>query len=273
MQRLSAIGFPVRYNTSNRTSPRLTDKGAKWATEIFKELSTSTVCIIVLTRDNLNSNWIMFEAGAISSTIENARVCPIIFDLEPTDLQGPLAQFQITKFVKEDIRRLFTTINSAAGDNRLADSVAEAVFNKWWPDLEAELKRILEGHKAKKDAKRIRSDRDLIEEILLLTRSLSSTEKIPEPKVGGAGPAPAYEGSLYQELTNTIDYILENSVIIANTEEVRQRISALQNRVSKRMARSNLQTGLQKAIGALESKITALEDTNPKKKEEDEIPF
>jgi hypothetical protein len=131
------------------------DKGAKWASEISKELSTSSVCIIILTRDNLASNWIMFEAGAISSTLDNARVCPIIFDLEPTDLQGPLAQFQATRFVKADIRKLFNTINSLAAENKLDDPVAEIVFEKWWPDLESNLKRILAGHTANPNAKKI----------------------------------------------------------------------------------------------------------------------
>src|SRR5262249_10422327 len=105
-------------------TPNDVDKGSKWASEIFKELSTSAVSIIVLTRENLNSNWIMFEAGAISSTIDKAKVCPLIFNLEPTDLQGPLAQFQVTKFSKDDFRKLFMTINAAAGENKLADSVA-----------------------------------------------------------------------------------------------------------------------------------------------------
>jgi len=104
-------------------SPADIEKGSKWSSEIFKELSTSTVCIIVLTRDNIDSNWIMFEAGAISCTIEKARVCPLIFDIEETDLQGPLAQFQATKFVKQDVRQLFVTINSAAGETKLVDRV------------------------------------------------------------------------------------------------------------------------------------------------------
>lgn len=139
----SALQYVKPYFT-----PDDIDKGAKWASEISKELSTSSVCIIILTRSNLTSSWIMFEAGAISSTLENARVCPIIFDLDPTDLQGPLAQFQVTRFQKDDIRRLFYTINSLAGEQRLDDTVAAAVFEKWWPDLETALKRIVDGHVA-----------------------------------------------------------------------------------------------------------------------------
>jgi hypothetical protein len=154
------------------------DKGAKWASEIFKELSESSVCIIILTRENLKSSWIMFEAGAISSTLERAHVCPIIFDVEPTDLQGPLAQFQATRFGKADIRKLFNTINSLASENKLEDAVADAVFEKWWPDLDSSIKKIMAGHTASKNTKAIRSDRELIEEILLLPRA-SDNEKVP----------------------------------------------------------------------------------------------
>jgi TIR domain len=178
------------------------DKGAKWASEIFKELSASSVCIIILTRENLKSSWIMFEAGAISSTLENNRVCPIIFDIEPTDLQGPLAQFQATRFGKADIRKLFNTINSLAGENKLEDAVAEPVFEKWWPDLESSIKKILEGHTARKDARKIRSDRELIEEILLLLRA-SEKEKVP------TAPAPPYDRTLTAVFMTVLKEIIE----------------------------------------------------------------
>jgi len=260
----SALQYVKPYFT-----PADIDKGAKWATEIFKELSTSSVCIIVLTRENLNSNWIMFEAGAISSTLEKARVCPIIFDVEPTDLQGPLAQFQITKFIKDDIRKLFTTINSSAGENKLADAVAEAVFNKWWPDLEQELKMILEGYLAGKDEKRIRSDRDLLEEVLLLARNLA-TEK-PPARISD----PKYEGSVYQQIISTMTFMNANAIYLGDDADVHKQLLALHSLISRRIVPSDLQNGLLKDIAAL------LESTKPspksKKKSaidlDDEIPF
>jgi hypothetical protein len=184
-------------------TPNDIDKGAKWASEISKELSASAVCVIVLTRENLSSSWIMFEAGAISSTIENSRVCPIIFDIEPTDLQGPLAQFQATRFIKADIRKLFNTINSLAADNRLDDAVADTVFEKWWPDLDSSIKKILEGHTAKKDTQKIRSDRELIEEILLLIRA-SEKDKAPL-----APPPMPYERTILATIMTAIKEIVE----------------------------------------------------------------
>lgn len=83
----------VLQNVRPYFSPNDIEKGSRWASEISKELASSSVCILILTRDNLNSSWIMFEAGAIARVIEQNRVCPIIFDGDLTDISGPLAQF------------------------------------------------------------------------------------------------------------------------------------------------------------------------------------
>jgi hypothetical protein len=199
----SALQYVKPYFT-----PADIEKGSKWATEIFKELSASSICVIVLTRDNLASNWIMFEAGAISCTIDRARVCPIIFDLEETDLQGPLAQFQATKFTKLDIRKLFLTINSAASEQRISDSVADTVFEKWWPDLETQILKIVDSHKATRSKSDIRSERDLIEELLLLTRKLSV--EFEEGKLSAPETAPVrFEITLYKKLMDLIDQLFE----------------------------------------------------------------
>ena len=170
----SALQYVRPYFT-----PADIEKGSKWATEIFKELTASSICVIVLTRENLNSNWIMFEAGAISSTIDHARVCPIIFDLEETDLQGPLAQFQATRFLKSDIRKLFLTINSSSADQKLSDAVCDNVFEKWWPDLDKQITDILNNYKSAYSRDEIRTDRDLLEELLLLTRKISAESETP----------------------------------------------------------------------------------------------
>uniref|UniRef100_E6VFG0 HPr serine kinase domain protein n=1 Tax=Rhodopseudomonas palustris (strain DX-1) TaxID=652103 RepID=E6VFG0_RHOPX len=233
-------------------SPSDIEKGSKRASEIFKELSTSSVCIIVLTRDNLNSNWIMFEAGAISCTIDHAKVCPIIFNLDETDLQGPLAQFQTTKFLRQDIRSLFFTINSAAGDKKLSDSVLTAVFDKWWPDLEGQVVKILDAHKASKSTTDIRSERDLIEELLLLTRKMSAevgTSRATENlRRGGLASSPAllkYETSLYKSMMD----LVQDAFDLGNFEDdelaaLKRSIDTLITTVSAKSLVPVLKTGL-----------------------------
>jgi TIR domain len=95
-------------------SPADIEKGAKWENEISKELGVTNFCIIALTRESLNSKWIMFEAGAISRSVVKPLVSAILFDIQPADVEYPLATFQHTKFVKEDIRRLLKTTKAAA---------------------------------------------------------------------------------------------------------------------------------------------------------------
>ena len=80
--------------------------------------------------------------------------------------------FQGTRFLREDFKRFVTTINSAAGDSRLEPPVLDAVFNMWWPKLEDEIKKILESSD-QTVKKELRSERDILEELLELARSLS----------------------------------------------------------------------------------------------------
>lgn len=150
-------------------TPDDVEKGTRWANEISKELEGSQMGILVLTRENLDSMWIMFEAGALSKQMDKSRICPILFGIENTDMQGPLVQFQATNFNETDIRKLIEAINSCCEENKLEEPVLEEVFNLWWPRLEKEISKIMETHKEKAD-ETLRSDRELIEEILTLSR-------------------------------------------------------------------------------------------------------
>src|SRR5215813_14335412 len=55
-------------------TPADIEKGARWASEISKELEQSKIGIIAMTEENLTSPWIMFEAGAISKVVEEGPV-------------------------------------------------------------------------------------------------------------------------------------------------------------------------------------------------------
>lgn len=100
-------------------TPADIEKGARWASEISKELEQSKIGIIAMTEENLTSPWIMFEAGAISRVVEEGRVCPIVFGVRKTDLVGPLASFQAIEFNRAEVRQLLTTINNAAKEAAL----------------------------------------------------------------------------------------------------------------------------------------------------------
>ena len=157
-------------------TPEDIQKGERWSSEIAKELEASLFGIFCVTSENLDSGWMHFEAGAISKNKTEAQVCPILFDLRPTDMKGPLQQFQLTVFAEDDIRKLMKTINAKLGDHAIAEERLERQFSKCWPSLKGNIEDILANRK-KTPKKPMRSDRDLLEEILLIVRESQKNEQ------------------------------------------------------------------------------------------------
>jgi hypothetical protein len=151
-------------------SPADIDKGARWASDISKELEQSKIGIIAMTEEALASPWIMFEAGAISKVVEEGRLCPIVFGISKTDLVGPLKMFQAIEFNNAEVRQLLATINKAAKEVGLPDRNLDAAFNMWWPKLEERVEEISSA--VQPPSEPLRSERDLLEEIVENTRSL-----------------------------------------------------------------------------------------------------
>jgi hypothetical protein len=164
-------------------TPSDIEKGTRWSADIAKELENSQIGVLCITRDNLHSDWILFEAGALSKSLEKAHVCPILFGITPTDLSGPLKQFQTTTFEKNEIHKLIMVINNGLGEHKLTPKTLDNVFEKWWPDLDKKIKEILA--KVSQPEQPVRSDRELIEEILLMSRA-NSRRVTSSPKAMGA---------------------------------------------------------------------------------------
>ena len=72
------------------------DKGARWSTDIAKELEASAFGVLCVTQENLESPWLNFEAGALSKTVDKSRVCPFLYGVKRSEIKGPLLQFQST---------------------------------------------------------------------------------------------------------------------------------------------------------------------------------
>ena len=140
-------------------------KGSRWNTEICKELEDCKVGLLCLTADNLEAPWIMFEAGALSKSLSSARVCPLLFGIDPSDIKGPLVQFQAAPFTKHDVNKTVRMMNQELGATALASDVLDSVFDMWWPKLEDDVKKVMSS--VKPPVKRsVRSERDILEEVL-----------------------------------------------------------------------------------------------------------
>lgn len=145
------------------------EKGMRWSSEISNKLEVSKVGIICLTQDNLDAQWILFEAGALSKT---------------KDVQQPLGQFQHTVFEKTDIRRLVSTINRSvqdAGEKALQENILNEIFETYWPGLEEKINKILNASVLPKS--KARSEREMLQEILEILRAQERRREISEEMI------------------------------------------------------------------------------------------
>ncbi len=161
------------------------DKGARWSTDIAKELEDSTFGLLCVTKENLEAPWLSFEAGALSKTMDKAFVSPFLFDIKRSEVKGPILQFQSTIFQKDDIKKLVCTLNKACGDGNITDARLDKAFNVWFPTLEDELNKIKD---VKEDSSNIQDNNtvshyaEILEEILDLSRNNQKLLRNPETR-------------------------------------------------------------------------------------------
>jgi TIR domain len=141
-------------------------KGSRWPVEIGAKLQDANFGIFCLTPENVNAAWLNFEAGAVSKSVTEGSVATLLLDIKPSDIAGPLAQFQATKTEKNDLRKLVRTINRHLS-MPLAEPKVDAAFDRWWPELETAIKS---ARTIKVDAPKRRSEREILEEILSVVR-------------------------------------------------------------------------------------------------------
>lgn len=156
------------------------DKGARWSTDIAKELEDSAFGILCVTKENLHAPWLTFEAGALSKKLDKAFVSPFLFDIKRSEIDGPILQFQSTIFDKEDIRKLVKTINKACGEEQLKEDRLDKTFEVWYPNLESELTKIKPVAKETSAKKTEKGYQEILEEILELTRINQKILRSPE---------------------------------------------------------------------------------------------
>ena len=144
--------------------------GSRWSNDLARHLEGAQFGLICLTQENLKAPWLLFEAGALSKSIENSRVVPFLYEVSSAQLEGPLAQFQASVADKNSTLELVKLINEQSEGDGLDTARLENTFETWWPQLEKALEKI---PKATKKAPPSRTDRDILEEILRLTRKMS----------------------------------------------------------------------------------------------------
>lgn len=183
------------------------DAGRRWSSTIAGELQQSNFGILCVTRENRHEPWLNFEAGALAKNLDESYVVPLLIDLSPADLEGPLAQFQaVTRLDQAGIASVLGTLDglteSPLGEARLADAV-----DVWWPRLEPKLDVARQGAAdgAGGDAP-LRDQREILEEVLSIVRNLGDGQvrMVPRPEGPAGGKSSGTEtmrlGGLFEAL-------------------------------------------------------------------------
>ena len=166
------------------------DKGARWSTDISKELENSSFGILCITKDNLDASWLHFEAGALSKSVERSRVSPFLFGVKRSEIQGPILQFQSTTFERDDVKKLVQSLNLSDSDEApsLDESRLEQIFDVWWPTLEKGLNEIevADAEEVAPSSHDPSRSSEIMEEVLELLRGqhrlLNSPEELIPPE-------------------------------------------------------------------------------------------
>ena len=237
-------------------TPSDIEKGSRWEASLSKELETSEVGIFLITSENLNSHWMIFEAGALAKKPEKSRVCPILFGVEDTHLPGPLRQLQATPFKKEEMLKLILDINKALGSQKLAESVVNKTFEMWWPDLNRDIQEILDAHTHAGDEPE-KEEKEILNEILELSRL-----SVRRATATGINPkAFAHLVAAVERTHNSIKGREADEEIMRNLETIKEPLKYLSERT-----RGN-------GIDELSQKVEGLVFEVDPFDEDDDIPF
>ena len=151
------------------------ETGVPWFNEIKRVLDETTFGIVCLTKTNTRSPWLLYEIGALAHRVEHPNVVPILLDLGPGDIPSPISLFQAIEVNKGSFWKLLTSLNKKLESEALDESRLTKVFEKWWPDLEKDLRQI-QGvvEEAQSDeSQHSATPEDSLNEILELVRGLS----------------------------------------------------------------------------------------------------
>lgn len=108
--------------------------GAAWGVALHEQLKQADFGILCLSRDNLTTPWIIYEAGALAMSAKAGCVVPYLLSVEPRELPPPLSLFQSVRADRGGTWKLVWTINQVRTD-KLSDQRLCDAFERAWPSL------------------------------------------------------------------------------------------------------------------------------------------
>ena len=148
------------------------EPGRRWSGELAEQLSSTDVGIVCLTRTNLTSAWMLFEAGALAKSTKRGVLIPLLVDIDESEIPSPLSMYQATTLDKAGLLTLAQAVSTADTTSKLDQQVLVSLYGRLWPAIEEELQRKIPGvGSATGGSIIIPTERDLLEELLAIVRA------------------------------------------------------------------------------------------------------
>ena len=246
-------------------------KGQRWAADVAENLHNSQFGLFCLTSENLTAPWLLFEAGAVSKDSKAGKVCPLLFGIDPTQLAGPLLQFQATPYSKEEVLKFLKSINSET-NNPLNDVQLERAFDRCWSELDEKIQEVLASNE-QDQAPVPRSVQDMVEETLSIVRSLTHSSP-QQPEDESINHWIVFIQSTLEYANDTLK-ISENAtqlVVLEHLRRMHSYIKLVANLIAPKIKASkvgaNYLNQTSKTINIIEQRINQLEISL-----DDDVPF
>ncbi|MCC5823809.1 MAG: toll/interleukin-1 receptor domain-containing protein [Phycisphaerales bacterium] len=173
-------------------------KGRQWPAELSSILlrPESFCAVIVLTPDNLQSDWLLYEAGACAAAYHKSLVCPIACDVPYTKLPKPLQHFQATDASsKIEMKKLVRSIAGKLDPDISAKwPVRESYFSAQWVNYHKSIQAVKGNNERTESTSKPESDPynqiiDLLNETLkrIAQLELSKSPVAPPSSYSGRG--------------------------------------------------------------------------------------
>ena len=116
--------------------------GNRWGKEIGDNLSVIDIGILCLTPESVVAPWVLFEAGALSKSVDAARVIPLLVDLDKRGLIGsPLGQFQATRVNEKGMLELAKTLAEISDDKKALGKIRDS-WGFLWSGFQSRMKDV-----------------------------------------------------------------------------------------------------------------------------------
>ncbi|MCZ4548199.1 hypothetical protein BS618_32955 [Rhodococcus erythropolis] len=173
-QEVAKVWHELLGELFDNVTPFMSEKdieaGTRGLPTIASELRGSKFGIVVVTQQNLHSQWLNYETGALSKDINDPdlRVAPTLVDFQSeADATGPISQFQATLLNHDGIAEILAQVARSVGAD--VTVVAKRFERAWDGDFKQRFDDAKVSH-AQPVSRSRRDETDKIDEILTLIR-------------------------------------------------------------------------------------------------------